>query len=279
MPEQNRFYTQTLIEGTKEESLHAVVDAKKWMNFALAHNPIGTALRSIDPAIINRQGSDRFEDWLLASHKNAGEFQHLVFARDYSKINPDTNLPYSATPVKTDRPSGDGYIPGILVGKPRIVLDYNFPISTNWSDGTDHGIVLTPTPRVFYDYIPAATEGFQYIVETFLSNTEIIPPKIKAPVARQIQIPVQGQVITIKECLHEELHIEQQSTSSSVILSSGTVKALGGSIPGQKIPATNFTTWKVYLKKAEPFEIDGIRGMVLTTCIPPNLPEPIVIQV
>ncbi len=276
----NRLAWETLIEGTNEKVVHALVPGRDTMQGADTDNLIqlGTPLGATRFA--NFQSCDpSWKDYILTNvnprTQEGGLYTKFTFGRDYSQVNPDTGLPWSQTAILTEEELDDHYWPPVL-RRIRVIADYSVMKQSRWTNGTSAGVSLYPSHNVYVDLIEEQTEGTLWVDETYVSNTPFRVPQTETPVARAISVPLPGgERFNFRRCLSGKLVLGRLQTGASIILDTGIVTAGGGSIPGQLIPATNFETWRPYIKRVKRQKSNGLFILTVTWVHPPQPPKPI----
>ncbi len=276
----NRLAWETLIEGTNEKVVHALVPGRDTMQDSDADILIQLGTKLGDTRFANFQSCHpSWKDYILANvnprTQEGGLYTKFTFGRDYSSVNPDTGLPWSQTPVLVQESLRDHYWPPIL-RRLQVIPDPTVMKQSRYSNGVNGGVSLYPSINVYYDLIEEMTEGTKFVEEDYISNTPFEVPKTKVPVPRVISVPLPGgERFTFRRCLCAEIKLNRILTSTSVIFDSGSVgNGIGGSIPGQIIPATNFETWRPYIKSAEQGRSNGLFTLKVTWVYPPHPPEP-----
>ncbi len=277
----NRLAWETLIEGTNEKVVHALVPGRDTMQGADTDNLIqlGTPLGATRFA--NFQSCDpSWKDYILTTvdprTQEGGLYSKFTFGRDYASINPNTGSPWSESPIIEISAFGDHYWPPVL-RRIRVIPDYTVMKQSRYSNGVNGGVSLYPSNNVYYDVIEEMTEGTKIVDQYFLSNTPFEVTQTEVPVPRVVAVPLPGgERFTFRRCLCAKIVLKRVLTGTQVIFDSGAVGVgPGGSIPGQIIPATNFETWRPYIKSVTPSRLYGIHQIVVRWVYPPRPPEPI----
>jgi len=192
----------------------------------------------------------------------------LAFAMQ--KTEAEANTPFRTTVWK-----GNHRWPPILlfVG---FEVDYVSQRSFPVTDGTTVGTGFGPT---YYDktvYIPDVAEGTRFVKDEFFGPTQFDIPQTPVPVPTAVQYVLPGGAgQSFPECLHPTITIPDFITSLTQTIG-GSSADVGGSIEGQRFPATNFETWAPYVLSDTQEQQGGGWYRVRIRVFPPAQPSPIV---
>lgn len=192
----------------------------------------------------------------------------LLFARNKTEEQ-------MATPFRTTTWTGNHRWPPILlyVG---FEADYVALRSYPASNGTTVGTAFAPN---YYDkvvYIPDVSEGTRFVKDEFFAPRPFDIPQMPVPIPTAVQyILPNGSGQSFPECLHPTIVIPDFVTGISQTVG-GSSSGLGGSVKGQKFPATNFETWAPYVLSDRDEYQNGGWYRVRIRVYPPAQPEPIV---
>ncbi len=277
----NRLAWETLIEGTNEKVVHALVPGRDTMQDSDADILIQLGTKLGDTRFANFQSCHpSWKDYILINvdprTQEGGLYTKFTFGKDYSAVNPDTGIPYSDTPVLTIQKFGDHPWDPVL-RRIRVIPDYTVMKQSRYTDGSNGGVLLYPSNNIYIDVVEEQFKGTLFTYEYFLSNSPIQVPQTEVPVPRVIAIPLPGgERFTFRRCLCSKIVINRIITGTNVIFDSGAVGAgSGGAIPGQEIPATNFPTWRPYVNAVTPSMNNGLFQVIVETVYPPNPSKPI----
>ncbi len=175
-----------------------------------------------------------------------------------------------AVPYERKERLGDHPWP-MVVYDIKIDSDYNFPISTNSSDG---GVITGPTNYIKDIVDEEVEEGTLFVTEKFLTATQ--PPVIhhKVPIVDSFHVQVNGASREYRRVLHDDLAVDASRSGTEKTLN-GATEAIGGSIGGLFFPKTNFTRRKPYVKLSEPERnAYGLWETTKVTVYPPKKQPP-----
>lgn len=262
----DRTHTTISTPNPAERSLRVEVPER---NFASNGGVIPVAGTRYDDSsfktLFSQDYKKEFGDFLYTGQDDSNG---LLFARNKDEVEANT-------PFRTTTWVGNHRWPPILlfVG---FDIDYVAQRSYAASNGTDVGTGFGPT---YYDkvvYIPDVSEGTRFVKDEFFGPTPYDIPKTPVPIATAVQYILPGGTgQSFPECLHPTIQIPDFITSLTQTIG-GSSANVGGSVEGQKFPATNFETWGPYVLSDNQDFQNGGWYRVRIRVFPPATPDPIV---
>ena len=269
----SRLNFETLIPGTDEVIVFALIPNNEAM--AVTLQPRGTVLTEC--RWVDRQGGSQFNSYILSQYErvrlDGGEYVRVNFCKDYSAINPATGAPYSQTPVQSIPSVGNHYWHPVLKAL-TIIPDDNSPRTYRSAGSTNSTLISGPSFYVREVYVPGATEGTRFVVDTFCSQNPFKISQKPTPQPASVSYDVPGKSGGFPECLHGGIEIPDLSTSSSKLIlgdngAPGTSSSASSGIEGQIFPATNFKRRAPYVLKDDQQFQSGVYVRTRVRVFPP----------
>jgi len=222
---------------------------------------------------LNQPQDNYYEDYVLREIRPEGDlFSRLVFSREIVDENGNDDS-LNRPPFKRREAHDDKYWAPILHDI-YFIPDKNFPLVTRGPNGN---IITAYRHYKRQVYTPGAHEGTKYVIESFIHTVEPKIPRYPTPVLGNVSYDFLEAEGSFPECFHDDLRIGPQQTAfASYNANTNTTTAISGALQGQFFPATNFITWRPYVKKHTVEEVDVLYVSTRVTVYPPSLPEVVI---
>lgn len=249
----------------RERALLVTIEESVFANDPNILPATGTAYEDCAKALFAKDYQKQFSEYVYTGQDGT---HGMLFAKQKTELEASTSFRMTTW-------FGNHRWPPILlfVGfETDYVSQRSFPVANSTTVGTGFG----PT---YYDkvvYIPDVSEGTRFVKDEFFGPEPFDIPKTPVPIPTAVQyIMPGGSGQSFPECLHPPIIIPDFITSLTQTIG-GSTAAVGGSIEGQRFPATNFETWGPYvLSDNQQFQNGGwYRARIRV--FPPSTPDPVV---
>lgn len=255
-----------------EFAIGVIIDKSVLVNNPNAIPTEGTPMNKFPSNVIPQGLAPEWNTYIFVSSKDGDPRPEredgkitLIFGKN--KTAAQLAVPFRSTPS-----TGPKSWHPILLSL-ELIADPNFPLAT--SVITKDGGLGTATAQrhiVREEYIPGAQEGTKFITDEFYAATPFNIPQHECPLASHVSYDFPGASGGFPECLHDDLAIKSKRSGVRILDEVGN-NELGGALPGQFFPATNFTDWTPYYVSDDQKFIGTGYHRVRVFAIPPPQPD------
>jgi len=269
-----RLFPEILLKGTAEEVLYVLVPAAEWIppNLPAINAKFSTC------AWIDRNGADRYEDFVLLTYDHVrtqeGAFQRLIFGRDYTATNPDTNKPWDQTAFNVRGGEAKYTWPDVM-REFEFTFDEKLRLASAYTDGTDAGQLLASRPFLDKNDIK---RGGSYVsklrIADFIRNTPLPAAAFEPDEPIPQVIPWDyaghsGEVI----CLHTKKTIKARPTNYHSVINGVPASVTGAATTDRTYAATNYLDWETWHYSREQRQHEsGLWIVTISLIEPPTVP-------
>jgi hypothetical protein len=259
-------HTTLPLDPPQKRGLQVELDSDVFINDPFCIPVKGTKYADFPRGIISKDYNKKFGEYLFTKQgPNSSRGNPTLF---FAPPIPEDEID---VPYETEYKFGNHYWPPVLKSI-SFIPDRSFPNSTR---GPDNSIINATRYYTREVYIPSVSEGTLFTIDKFIYPYEPEIPQHDTPTPTRVSWDMLGNTGSFEECLHPDIIIPATRTAFAKY-TAGESASAGGSLNGQRFPATNFTEWQDYVV-SDTFSFEnGAYIRVRITVTPPAEPEIII---